>query len=404
MESHQKRFLKLKCFSPLRILTSPLFEETLGAFLFLPLFSFSLFPFFKKEEPESAKNESEKKESVTYNVDELVIRPDISLLFGGDTHFVWAIQDLQEKKDLAFPVRGIIPLLKKSQFSALNLETVFALTGNPEEQKAHIFASDPANAQLLQSMGIDGVMLANNHAMDLGDSGLAATRAALINNGILYAGAGDNANEALKPIYLQIEGTTFAIISLDEIGSRQIYADAAHPGVADLRWAVQAIAAARQYAKHVIVNVHWGKEYMNFADRSQVIVAHRMIDAGATVVIGHHPHIPQGIEAYRNGLIFYSLGNFLFGSENFQQKDNFLAELLFSRENGEFTGAKLYPINGVYRKSGHSIFLLKKDDTKDFYRRMYALSRELESPRSRRVDFSLQEDGSADVVISQGAK
>ncbi len=206
-------------------------------------------------------------------------------------------------------------LFQDSHCVVVNLETVLADTGKPEE-KAVTLRVPPSSAKYLRDAGVDVVNVANNHTMDYGKEGFRATCAALDDNEILYVGVLHQGEQ--KPYIVQIDGYKTGILGYFAGGGTDDF------GIAPLRERQIQKDIERLQSRNVeriIVNLHWGTEYVIYPSPKQQNLARRIIDYGAHVIIGHHPHIVQGIETYKNGVIFYSLGNFNFkSSSNLEQR------------------------------------------------------------------------------------
>ena len=204
-----------------------------------------------------------------------------------------------------------------------NLEC--ALTAMGEQQpKTYAFAAPPEAAQSLALAGFDVLSLANNHAMDYGIEGLFDTRIILRQYGIASLGAGANAAEAHAPVFLERNGLRLAFLAYVDVPGEITGFDAhtwvatyTQPGIAwaDLDQITADVTAAKDQADVVIVQLHAGYEvgtYIPAISSVQQAAAHAAIDAGAALVVGSHPHILQTIERYHDGLIAFSLGNFVF--------------------------------------------------------------------------------------------
>jgi poly-gamma-glutamate capsule biosynthesis protein CapA/YwtB (metallophosphatase superfamily) len=170
----------------------------------------------------------------------------------------------------------------------------------------------------LKDAGFDVFTLANNHTLDYGWMGLQDTMDALDDHGLKHVGSGVDATEAYTPVYIESKGITVAYIAISRVLPEVSWKAAArHPGVADgynPAGAEKAIGAAKKNADLVVVLVHWGIERAARPDKFQTSLGHRLVDAGADLVIGSHPHVLQGFEFYKNKWIAYSLGNFVFNS------------------------------------------------------------------------------------------
>jgi hypothetical protein len=196
-----------------------------------------------------------------------------------------------------------------------NLECVLTSTqdrGIPGKCTLH---GDTGWAHVLKLAGIDLLSLANNHIMDYGEQGLFSTIEALRRAGIRYVGAGANRREACSPLFLDVVGRRVAFLARTAVIVRsRSYAGENSPGVAflDPDETAAAIHSSRSQADLVILLVHWGIEHYSYPSPTQRQTARRLAEAGADVILGHHPHALQGIEYVGPAVIAYSLGNFIF--------------------------------------------------------------------------------------------
>lgn len=227
-----------------------------------------------------------------------------------------------------------------------NLEGPLTDRGTAEQDKTYVFRSPPAPvSRALHTAGFTVVSLANNHTLDYGAEGLAQTQEALEAAGIAYTGAGRNLAEARRPVIVHAAGKTLAFLAYSVTLPEHFYAGPGKPGTAFGHEAhVRAdVRAARQQADIVLVSFHWGQEGKTVLRDYQVQLGRAAIDAGAAAVLGHHPHILQGIERYRDGIILYSLGNFTFGSYSKQAQVSAIAELVF--DGHRVSALRMHPIN-----------------------------------------------------------
>ncbi len=306
-------------------------------------------------------------------------KPYLSLLFSGDTHFNWGVAELQKKEGLLAPVQQIKHIFEKADFRSINLECALTNKGYPLSKKSYIFHSSPKNISLLKYLDINLSVLGNNHSMDMGSIGLQDTIEQLENAKIATVGAGLNRAQAVQTHYFQKESIYqkkknthhFAIISLTRVGQKNIYSGKKKPGVVrrltDKEW------GSIKKETHKIINIHWGREYFVQPNLEQRKIAHAFIDKGASAIIGHHSHIPQAIEIYKGGVIFYSLGNFLFGSMNDLQKNNIIAILEFSKKSNQLERVRIIPINGQYMNNGHKIRPLSMKEATEFWNEYYLI-------------------------------
>ncbi len=218
-----------------------------------------------------------------------------------------------------YPFALVRELYAAADVSFANLEGAITARGEPLP-KSYTFRNPPEHAQALVDGGVDVVSLANNHTLDYGPEGLIDTELAMVGAGIAHVGAGLDDASAYVPAYVTVEGIRLAFLAYANVPSEPNFDTtqlAAGPGKPGVAWATAGqvyldVQAAKKQADHVIVSFHFGDEYRTEPNLLQVSLARAAIDAGASVVLGHHPHVLQGIEEYRGGIIAYSLGNFIF--------------------------------------------------------------------------------------------
>ena len=216
-----------------------------------------------------------------------------------------------------FMAGGVHDVLRGYDIVCANLENPVGTSGRPcPGQDPNVtFRAHPDTLDVLVSMGVKVVSLGNNHMLDYGEPALRETLEHLDRRGIRWVGAGRDYDEANRPLLMEVAGRRLAFLShafIYSVNTRM--AGRNKPGVADHRPA-RIVSRVRDLARaghQVIVMLHWGWEYSFYPVPYQMRAARRMIDAGATLVLGHGPHYPQGIESYRSREIVYSLGNFVF--------------------------------------------------------------------------------------------
>ncbi|MDI9330831.1 MAG: CapA family protein [Alphaproteobacteria bacterium] len=213
------------------------------------------------------------------------------------------------------PLRHVAPLLREADVRIANLETVVARSGQAVPNKIYTFRAHPRVLPVLKRH-FDAVSLANNHTGDFGRVALTEMLSLLHEAGLPWFGDGLDLARAHRPLIIERKGVRIALLGYNEFFPRSFEADHDRAGVAwsDDERVVRDIRLARTHdrADVVIPFMHWGVEYEPLASERQRRLARRMIDAGADVVIGTHPHVTQEIETYRGKPIFYSLGNFVF--------------------------------------------------------------------------------------------
>ncbi len=238
---------------------------------------------------------------------------DASLIFVGDIMVAETPGELISRGE--DPFQPFAALLSSHDVRIGNLECVVATTGTAEE-KPYTFRADPRTLPVLKRH-FDAVSLANNHSGDFGKAAFAEQLALMDKAGLPYFGGGRDATAAHAPWIVERNGVRIALLGYVEFKPRSFEADASRPGVA---WSgedddvIEDIIAARRVhrADIVIPFMHWGWEDEPDPSPRLRAFARRMIDAGADLVVGGHPHVTQGAEYYRGKPIIYSLGNFLF--------------------------------------------------------------------------------------------
>jgi poly-gamma-glutamate capsule biosynthesis protein CapA/YwtB (metallophosphatase superfamily) len=218
----------------------------------------------------------------------------------------------------------------KADFGFVNLETPVA-PAHSHGSKPFLFDAPIALLEGLKANGIKIVSFANNHVMDQGWAGFAETREHLRDEGLLFAGSGDTVADAWQPVVVEANGVKVGWLGMTRWlnGNRnpdkddQPYVNffpypgdsGGAPG-ADEAQVLDAVKQARAKCDLLVVSIHWGIEYATAPRTEDVDMAHKMLEAGASVIVGHHPHVLQPVETYktqdgRDTVIFYSLGNFL---------------------------------------------------------------------------------------------
>jgi len=209
------------------------------------------------------------------------------------------------------PFADLKPLLDEADLVVGNMETVLARSGQPREDKLCL-RTHPDYACALATSGVTLLSLANNHCLDYGPEALAETRNHLETAGIAILGAGSNIAEATRPIVLEREGLRIGFIAACHESTKPAPAATADsPGIAPLSEGAlfAAIDDLKPKVDHLVLLLHWGLEYANYPTPEQASLARRAIDQGASIILGHHSHALQGIEAYGGGVIAYSLAN-----------------------------------------------------------------------------------------------
>jgi len=199
-------------------------------------------------------------------------------------------------------------------YTILNLEAPLK-SSTPIKKWINLYQSERI-FEILKLLNVKAVCLSNNHIMDWGKKGLRYLINELEKNNIGYFGAGKNIEYAVEPKILKICNKKIGLLGFGWNEEMCIYATKNTPGVAPLKTnlILTSVEKLAKLVDKVIVNLHWGYEYEVYPLPIHRKLAHQIIDYGADIIIGHHPHTIQAFEKYRNKYIYYSIGNFYFGS------------------------------------------------------------------------------------------
>jgi poly-gamma-glutamate synthesis protein (capsule biosynthesis protein) len=241
---------------------------------------------------------------------------EVTLFAVGDIMLDRYIGKAMELRGQQYPFEKVCPVLKMGDIVFGNLESLLGARNSLPafQNKLYNFMAPVSAARTLKGSGFTVLNLANNHTVDFGPSAIKDTRQALESEGIEAFGAGKNLEEARTPLILSINGLRVAFLGYTVANSRLEYAEKDKAGAVPIRpdYIEHDIQSIRNKADIVIVSLHWGIEYQHYPTPEQRRIAHSIIDSGADIILGHHPHVLQGIELYKGRLICYSLGNFLF--------------------------------------------------------------------------------------------
>jgi len=218
------------------------------------------------------------------------------------------------------PLALFADVLKEADYRIGNLECPIAASGVQQDNKIFSFRAKPRVMPVLQGR-FDALSLANNHSGDYGHDAFRETMQHLDNAGIAWFGGGRNLAEAHRPLWIDRKGLKIAVLGYNEFKPRAFEAGADWPGVAwseDDQVIADIRAAKAAGADLVIPFMHWGWEKEEAPGERQRQLARRMIDEGAALVVGGHPHVTQGAETYKGKPIIYSLGNFVFDGFDYE--------------------------------------------------------------------------------------
>lgn len=288
-----------------------------------------------------------KEQEIVFESSKKDIAPEeVSLIAVGDVSFSRGVERIILKEDnINFPFLEVADYLKSADFVFANLETPIQEGRNITDAEM-IFRSPLGTEKALKSANIKVVSLANNHTMNFGKEGLSNTFSLLEKEGIKYVGAGNNEAEAYSPVYFQEKRMKFAFLAYTDPSVIPVNYEAKgeRPGNAflNIEKMKEAVAEARKNADFVIVSMHNGTEYVFYPNKSQQEFARAAIDAGADLIIGHHPHVVQTMEKYKGKYIFYSLGNFVFDQIYIKTREAVALKIYF--KDKEMSKIEVVPI------------------------------------------------------------
>lgn len=199
-------------------------------------------------------------------------------------------------------------------YTILNLEAPLR-SETPIKKWINLYQAEPL-VEILKSLNVIAVNVANNHVLDWGERGLEQLLHLLDMHKILHFGAGMTLLEALAPVYIRAGDKTVGFIGYGWREEMCVYATPTHAGVAPLedKIILQSVHELREKVNVVVVNLHWGYEYELYPLPIHRQLAHNLVEHRVDLVIGHHPHVVQAVETYQGKPIYYSLGDFYLGS------------------------------------------------------------------------------------------
>ena len=242
--------------------------------------------------------------STTSYVTGFFVQGNAKLLFVGDVMLDRNVKTLIDGKGLAYIFGDLVKQRFFDGYDLVGANLEGAVTNSGEHYqpvKEFDFAFRPETVADLQGYGFTFFNLANNHLDDQGTQGMAETRKNLRDLGFDFAGCQNGIVADCSATTVAIGGKKVGLVGLSLVGAKL-----------DVKKAEAAVSALKGSVDWVIVSIHWGEEYDQYVNTAQQNLAHALIDRGADAVVGHHPHVVQGVEVYKNKPIFYSLGNFIF--------------------------------------------------------------------------------------------
>lgn len=253
-----------------------------------------------------------------------------------------------------------------------NLECVIGDKGSPVQTYTHL-RTDAKSTEFLKIFKI--LSLANNHILDYGIEGMNETIDVLRRNHILTVGVGSNYQQAARPLIIERKSIRIGFVNFmyDEVTMFPSLARArgyGRPGPAryfedDILGSIQRL---RKTVDLIVASIHWGVEYIHFPSPQQRLLAEKLVDKGVDIIVGHHPHVVQGIQRYKGGLIFYSLGNLVFDPAISNVKYGLMVKLHVCKKG--VSNCELFPLN-----MNENYQPVKSIDKKAFLRHLESISK-----------------------------
>ena len=265
----------------------------------------------------------------TPQVSQVVVSAAGDCTLGTDTSFggiTFPVEAVSQNGDYSYFFRNVKDIFDTDDLTIVNFEGTLTERGTRAD-KTFAFRGDPAYTAVLTQGSVEAVTLANNHSQDYGAVSLEDTKQYLEQAGIVWF---ENLNTAV----MEVNGVKVGLVGLNALNGSASEL---------LPQAIQKVHG--DGAQLIIVQVHWGVESENYPLESQIELAHTAVDLGADLVIGHHPHVLQGVEKYKGKYIAYSLGNFCFGgNQNPRDKDSMIFRQTFTVVDGKVQPDDCYEI------------------------------------------------------------
>lgn len=276
--------------------------------------------------------------------------PVVTLAAVGDILLDRGVGELIARRGSEYPFEAVAGMLSGADIAFGNLECPLSAKGTRVPKRSSFQARPEAVACLVKG-GFDLLSLANNHTMDCGRTGLVETMEGLARNGIQWCGAGRTRQEAETSTVLTVKGLRVAFVGFGDFLPEGSFVRDDRPTIAfaETERVRAAVTAARAEGDVLVASFHWGIEYDSRPHPRQKALAHAAVAAGADLVLGHHPHVLQGVEIvpagsgrHRPALIAYSLGNFLFDRRTGRALQSVILRCDLTRHG--LAGAELIPV------------------------------------------------------------
>jgi poly-gamma-glutamate synthesis protein (capsule biosynthesis protein) len=274
-----------------------------------------------------------------------------------------------KEREPTFPFSEVAFKLKEGDVVFGNLEAVLSNRGIDSKRLSSVsLRATPEAVAGLTYASFNILSLANNHILEHGEDAVSETMAVLSRHDIKYVGVNTDVTKDREPLIADAKGIKIAFLAYCLVSDKTAYIS-----INDPEEICFDVRKAKPQADIVVVSLHWGNEFMEKPSPSQIRLAHQIIDAGADVILGHHPHVLQGVESYKGAIIAYSLGNFIF-DQIFLEETRFgvILECLLSKDG--VAGYKLLP---TYTDDEYVLHLLQGQAKETSLAKLEALSSEL---------------------------
>ncbi|WMM25317.1 CapA family protein [Tissierella sp. MB52-C2] len=291
----------------------------------------------------SEKTRKEKKEEPSIeafeSIDETEETCSLSISLIGDILMDGSVKIHINKNGFNYPWDRVKEYFQNDDITIGNLETSITTKGQKWPDKQFNFRSDPRNIKAMEEAGIDIVSLSNNHSLDYGYDGLMDTLKYIDNSKIKRVGGGYNKKDAINGTIVEKNGIKVGVLGFSRVvPDVKWYATDKRAGIVGaydphIEEVTDRVMEMKKEADIMVLAIHWGVERSDTPRKQEMDLAKRLIDSGVDIVMGHHPHVLQGVEIYKGKPIFYSLGNFVFGTSTEITSNTMIAQVNLINKN-----------------------------------------------------------------------
>ncbi|NLY43088.1 MAG: CapA family protein [Clostridiaceae bacterium] len=318
---------------------------------------------FEEQAIPEDENKGSDSEQETWQEEEQLIPepiPTINIKAIGDVMLARGVA-FYAQGDYTVPFKETADLLRNSDITFANLECSLSDRGEKLTHKGVWLRAEPKAVEGIRYAGIDVVNIGNNHILDYNEPALLDTIEILEKNYIKHIGAGVNLSDARKPAIVEVKNRTVGFLGYSDLyqygfgipGTNKLrFFEAKEDvsGIAPLKYEMikEDIHALRGKVDILAVSLHWGVEDSHYITQEQREMAHNIIDDGADMILGHHPHVLQGIEIYKGKPIIYSMGNFVFDQNKKPNNESMLVDMEF--EGDKLSRLEVIPLQIIGQK------------------------------------------------------